>query len=142
MFFNIQNYLPIKKNLPYVKEKGVVMSRHIERFSKLISEAKKAEGKSPLEALKSFVHFLKEMKSILSECAQEEREKIFMEFQKHQKEFEHSLKSLQFTEEQMKDPEKMESIKHQLESGEFKVLIKEMSDTLFAIVKIMSEGKV
>jgi hypothetical protein len=75
-------------------------------------------------------------------CSQEEREKVFMEFQNHQKDFEESLKGFQLTPEQMKDPVLMDKLKHQLDSDEFKTLIKEMSETLFEVVKIMAEGKI
>jgi hypothetical protein len=126
----------------WVKNEEESMTNYLQKFNHLIVEAKKSQGQTPLEGLRSFVHFLKEMKKILLGCSQEEREKVFMEFQNHQKDFEESLKGFQLTPEQMKDPVLMDKLKHQLDSDEFKTLIKEMSETLFEVVKIMAEGKI
>lgn len=117
------------------------MSESMEKFHILLETVKNHEDKTPHGTLKSFVHFLKEMKEIIKTSSPHEREKIFQEFQKQQKEFEHAMKSLHMDKSKMDDPKQMEKIKAQLESEEFKALIKQMSEHLFEIVKIMYEGK-
>ncbi len=117
------------------------MADSLKKFQHLIEAVKMNQDKTPEGTLKAFVHFLREMKGILKEASPQEREKIFLDFQSQQKDFEHAMKSLHLTEEKMKDPVEAQKIKSKIESEEFKELIKEMSDELFQIVKIMSEGK-
>ncbi|NBO23902.1 MAG: hypothetical protein EBU93_01475 [Chlamydiae bacterium] len=117
------------------------MSHSMDRFHKLLDGVKNQEDKSPKATLQTFVHFLKEMKDIIKHSPKEEREHIFKEFQKHQKEFESAMKGLHVDKSKLDDPKELEKIKSQLESEDFKALVKEMSEQLFEIVKIMYEGK-
>ncbi len=139
MFFNRRICLRIKKNMSYVKKRGKNMSDSMRKFQELIQDVKAQKEATPEGTLRVFVHFLKGMKEIIQEAPPLERETIFKEFQKEQKEFESAMKQLQVSQDKLKDPEEMEKLRKQLEGGEFRTLIKQMSEYLFEIVKIMSE---
>lgn len=117
------------------------MDDSIHKFHQLMSALKEQQDKSPMGSLKSFVHFLKELKALIKSVSKEEREHVFKEFQKHQGELQSAMKGLQLDPSKLQNPEDAQRIREQVTSPEFQSLIKQMSEELFEIVKIVSDGK-
>lgn len=115
------------------------MSESHNKYLLLIKEVKKNQDKSPIGSLRVFVHFLKEMKKIVKEAPLADREKIFQEFYSEQKEFEQAMHGLKNNHEKMSDPAEREKIHAQVSSPEFQLLVKQMSEELMGIVKLMTE---
>lgn len=115
------------------------MSDSIQKFHNLLEEVKRKKDHTPKGSLSAFVHFLIGLRKLIQNAPIGEREEIFLKFQEEQKEFEKVMHSLKMDHEKLKDPQQLEKVRAQIESDEFKNLVKQMSEELFAIVKIMTE---
>jgi hypothetical protein len=115
------------------------MADSIKKFHNLLEEVKQKKDHTPKGSLVAFVQFLKGMRNLIQNAPLSEREEIFQKFQEEQKEFEKAMHSLKIDQEKIKDPHQMEKIRKQIESDEFKDLVKQMSEELFSILKIMTE---